>query len=191
MLVRTIRPQPALVLAGYNGNKEVTSGRAPSMKTASPTYNCAAPPQFGLAGATSVPRAARQTVTRATSTSSRAHPVKGTAPVTPLRFSVGVSVLPNGYADVPRGFSLRSTDTGPAVLAAPERDRLIAPATVPDGGSPMAGVTAIESCAGPTPDDGLTCSQGWEVVAVQVIVPVPCCDMRIVCADVHATKDVL
>ena len=38
-----------------------------------------------------------------TSMSSSAQPVNGTAPVTPVRLSVGVSTMPNGLADVPFG----------------------------------------------------------------------------------------
>ena len=47
-------------------------------------------------GATSAPNADRQIITRVTSISSSAQPVNGTAPVTPVRRSVGVSTPPRG-----------------------------------------------------------------------------------------------
>ena len=49
-------------------------------------------------GATSAPNPARQSVTFMTSMSSRAQPVNGTAPVTPVVLLSGVSTVPVGTA---------------------------------------------------------------------------------------------
>ena len=85
--------------------------------------------------------------------------MSGTAPVTPVLKSMGVSMTPNGLSDAPlRRFSL--TVIGPGELTAPLNDNVTAPVTVPDDGRLGVNTTAIERVADPVPDGGLTCSHG-------------------------------
>jgi hypothetical protein len=130
------------------------------MKTAKPTKISAAPPQLGSTGATSAPKAARQIDTRVTSMSSSAHPVKGMAPVTPVRLSDGVSTTPKGCALVPFGMSVSVTVIASVVFTAPVSETATVPVTVPPGGRPADGATLIDSEDDPVPDAGLTSSHG-------------------------------
>ena len=154
------------------------------MNTAKPTKICAAPAQFGSTGATSAPKAARQIITRDTSMSSSAHPVNGTAPVTPVAFSNGVSTTPSGGADVPLKKSERVTLIGPGELDAPTSVRVIVPAMTPPVGSPPTDTTLSDRLAGPLPDEGVTWSQGSLEVAVHVTVPAPALVRRTICGAV-------
>ncbi len=188
MFVSTMKPQPALVFSGYVGYVPATSGRAPSMKTAKPTKICAAPPQFGSTGAVSEPKAARHTDTCVISMSSSAQPVNGMAPVTPVRLSAGVSTVPNGFCDVPLAKIVRLTAIGPGVFDVPVNVNEIAPATLPPFGNPVTDTTLIVRFAGPLPDAGLTCSQGWLDTAVHVTDPTPVCVSRTVCSLVLVSR---
>ena len=98
--------------------------------------------------------------------------MNGTAPVTPVRLSTGVSTMPNGLADVPFGMSVSVTVIGPGAFAAPvrrQRDR------AGDGARRAAtrrlATTLTDRLAEPVPDAGLTCSHGWFDAAVHVTVP--------------------
>ena len=155
------------------------------MKTATPTKICAVPPQLGSTGATSAPKAERHTDTRCTSMSSSAQPVKGTAPVTPVRLFTGVSTTPNGRPSS-RSHNVNATLIGPAASKAPVTTNVIAPFTVAPAARPPAETTLRDRFAEPVPEAGLTCSHGWFVVAVHVTVPDPLCVNRTTCAAVCA-----
>ncbi len=127
MFVRTMRPQPPMAFFGNEGYAACTSGRVPSMNRPLPTNNCAAPTQFPFAGAASPATAARHRNTFATSTSSSAHPVNGTAPVTPVALLLGVSTTPKGFAEVPGAMTASVTLIGPVVLPAPANVSVTAP----------------------------------------------------------------
>ena len=158
------------------------------MKTEKPTKISAAPPQLGSIGATSAPDASRQTDTRVTSRSSSAHPVKGSAPVTPTRLSVGVSTVPNGAEDVPWGTSVRLTVMGGTVIAPLPIVKEIVPVTVPLAGNPAADVTITRSGVDPFPETGVTCSQGWLDVADHGSGASRCCVSCTPCGPVCETK---
>ena len=113
--------------------------------------------------------------------------MKGTAPVTPVLLSSGVSTTPNGAVDAPA--IVRSvTVMGPAVLDAPENASVTDPVTSPPIGRPLTNATATVSVAGPMPLAGLTVSHGWFEVAVQLTLAVPATESRTVSAAVCDVK---
>src|SRR5258708_17123972 len=126
------------------------SGRAPSMKTPSPTYT--------LVPARSPPTGSRKIRTRVTPTSSSAQPVTGTEPASPVVPLSGVSKYPTGAADVPDGMRVRLTGRGPTVLAAPFKASVIVPFSF--AASPGENRTDRLSTAVPLPEVGETTSHG-------------------------------
>ena len=140
------------------------------MNTGKPRKICCVPPQLGSTGANSVALAAsRQIITRVTSTSSSTQPLNGTAPVTPVRLSTGVSTLPNRCDASAAGmtFSTTTTLTGGLEL----KRSVTMPAAAPEAGTLMAWSMLMEISPGPVPDDGLTFSHGVSDAVVHDTVP--------------------
>ncbi len=69
-------------------------------------------------------------------------------------------------------------------MPGPVRDSVTAPDTIPETGRPPAKMTSTSSVPDPEPEVGLTLSQGWLVLAVQVAAPPTACVSRTVCFDV-------
>ncbi len=76
--------------------RSATSPRAPSRNMASPRKTCAWPPHRASGATISDSTGARHSVVRLTPRSSRAHPVKATAPEIGLVPTTGVSRYPKG-----------------------------------------------------------------------------------------------
>ena len=130
----------------------------------------------------SAPTGSRAMRTRVTATSSSAQPVTATESATPVVPVSGVSNEPTGAADVPVPSVLSVTLIGPAVLDAPVKVSVTAPACV--AANPGANCTETSIVADPVPDVGDTTSQGLVDTAVHVAAAVPVCVMRTDWVDV-------
>src|SRR6266545_538566 len=117
-----------------------------------------------------------------TFTSSSAHPVIASEPVTPVVLLAGVSTAPIGAALAPAGRTVSKTGIGSITFDVPAAEMVSRPDVLAKGTAPGTRVTV--NAPDPTPPVGATCSHGTVDTTAHVTLPAPACVRRIVCDGV-------